>query len=151
MALLPLRRKARWGFFSPKNLTASAGFEPANLGTRPPKPIFSYNGDRKTKIKPFSAKATQNLQEMLDLNFFFFQQFKESHWFIYNFVQPSQVALANTFVWQKSLKFRVECNNYAVQCFTAKRTKGTNNSYFLIYRHTKPTDTHEKACTERAQ
>jgi hypothetical protein len=29
-ALLPLRRKACWGFFSPKN---STGFEPANLGT----------------------------------------------------------------------------------------------------------------------
>jgi len=26
--------KARWGFFRPKNLTASAGFEPANLGTK---------------------------------------------------------------------------------------------------------------------
>jgi len=33
-ALLPLWRKACWGFFRPKNLTASAGFEPANLGTR---------------------------------------------------------------------------------------------------------------------
>jgi len=39
-ALLPLRRKACWGFFRPKN-----PFEPANLGTksqhanpRPPKP-----------------------------------------------------------------------------------------------------------------
>jgi hypothetical protein len=31
-ALLPLRRKACWGFFRPKNPTASAGFEPANLG-----------------------------------------------------------------------------------------------------------------------
>jgi hypothetical protein len=46
MALLPLRRKVWWGFFRPKNPTASAGFEPANLGTkgqhatsRPPKPI----------------------------------------------------------------------------------------------------------------
>ena len=43
-ALLPLRRKACWGFFRPKNPMASAGFEPANLGTkgqhatpRPPK------------------------------------------------------------------------------------------------------------------
>ena len=33
-ALLPLRRKACWGFFRPKNPTASAGFEPANLGTK---------------------------------------------------------------------------------------------------------------------
>jgi hypothetical protein len=33
-ALLPLRRKACWGFCRPKNPTASAGFEPANLGTR---------------------------------------------------------------------------------------------------------------------
>ena len=45
-ALLPLRRKACWGFFRPKNPTASAGFEPADLGTkgqhatpRPPKPF----------------------------------------------------------------------------------------------------------------
>jgi len=44
-ASLPLRRRACWGFFRPKNPTASAGFEPANLGTkgqhatpRPPKP-----------------------------------------------------------------------------------------------------------------
>ena len=43
-ALPLLRRKACWGFFRPKNSTASAGFEPANLGTkgqhattRPPK------------------------------------------------------------------------------------------------------------------
>jgi hypothetical protein len=46
-ALLPLRRKACWGFFRPKNPKASAGFEPANLGTkgqhttsRPPKPLW---------------------------------------------------------------------------------------------------------------
>jgi hypothetical protein len=34
-ALLPLRRKACCGFFRPKNPTASAGFEPAMLTTRP--------------------------------------------------------------------------------------------------------------------
>jgi hypothetical protein len=46
-ALLPLRRKAYWGFFRPKNPTASAGCKPANLGTkgqhatsRPPKPLW---------------------------------------------------------------------------------------------------------------
>jgi hypothetical protein len=33
-ALLPFRRKACWGFFRPKNPTTSAGFEPANLGTK---------------------------------------------------------------------------------------------------------------------
>ena len=33
-ALLPLRRKACWGLFRPKNPMASAGFEPANLGTK---------------------------------------------------------------------------------------------------------------------
>jgi hypothetical protein len=45
-ALLPLRRKECWGFFRPKTPTASAGFEPANLGTkaqhatsRPPKSL----------------------------------------------------------------------------------------------------------------
>jgi len=32
--LRPLRWKARWDFFRPKNPTASAGFEPANLGTK---------------------------------------------------------------------------------------------------------------------
>jgi len=50
-ALLPLQRKACWGFFHPKNPTASAGFEPANLGTkgqhatpRPPnRSIQNYN------------------------------------------------------------------------------------------------------------
>ena len=45
-ALLPLRRKACWAFFRPKNPTALVGCEPANLGTkgqhatsRPPKPL----------------------------------------------------------------------------------------------------------------
>ena len=33
-ALLTLRRKACWGIFRPKNATASAGFEPSNLGTK---------------------------------------------------------------------------------------------------------------------
>jgi len=35
-ALLSLRRKARWGFFRPKNPTASAGFEPRELGYQRP-------------------------------------------------------------------------------------------------------------------
>jgi len=46
-ALLPLQRKACWGFFHPKNSMALAGFEPANLGikgqhatARPPKPYI---------------------------------------------------------------------------------------------------------------
>ena len=45
-ALVPFRRRAEDFFFAPKNPTASAGFEPANLGTkgqhatsRPPKPL----------------------------------------------------------------------------------------------------------------
>jgi hypothetical protein len=33
-ALLPLRRKACWGFFRPKNPTTSVAFEPANLGIK---------------------------------------------------------------------------------------------------------------------
>jgi hypothetical protein len=33
-ALLPLRRKACWVFFALKNPSASAGFEPMNLGTK---------------------------------------------------------------------------------------------------------------------
>jgi hypothetical protein len=40
MALLPLWRKVCWGFFRPKNLTASAGFEPANLDVLVPKIIY---------------------------------------------------------------------------------------------------------------
>jgi hypothetical protein len=57
-ALLPLRRKACRGFFCPKNPTASAGFEPANLGTkgqhatsRPPKPLYKWT----TKKYNFSS------------------------------------------------------------------------------------------------
>ena len=53
MALLPLRRKACWGFFCPKNPMASARTEPANLGTkgqhttpRPPKPIIRYTDSK---------------------------------------------------------------------------------------------------------
>jgi hypothetical protein len=58
-ALLPLRSRAE-DFFALKNPTASAGFEPANLGTkgqhatpRPPKPLFGLlqNG-------PISANIT---------------------------------------------------------------------------------------------
>jgi len=33
-SLLPLRKKARWEFFRPKNPTTSAEFEPANFGTK---------------------------------------------------------------------------------------------------------------------
>ena len=50
MALFPSEGRLAEDFFRPKNPTASAGFEPANLGTkgqhttpRPPKPhIFTY-------------------------------------------------------------------------------------------------------------
>jgi len=66
-ALLPLRRKACWGFFSPlKNPTASAGFEPANLGTkgqhatpRPPKPI-NYHNDEKYILSFFSGYEVEH-------------------------------------------------------------------------------------------
>jgi len=53
-ALHPLRRKACWRFFRPKNPMASARFEPADLGSegqhatpRPPKPVI-YTYDSKT-------------------------------------------------------------------------------------------------------
>jgi hypothetical protein len=49
-ALLSLRRKACWGLFRPKIPTASAGCEPANLGTkgqhatsRPPKSLKQWH------------------------------------------------------------------------------------------------------------
>jgi len=44
-ALLPLRRKACWGFFRPKNPTASAEFEPANLGTKGQHATPRYKND----------------------------------------------------------------------------------------------------------
>jgi hypothetical protein len=57
-ALLPLRRKACWGFFRPEKSEASAGFEPANLGTRGqhassrlPKPLREGNEKRKERKK----------------------------------------------------------------------------------------------------
>jgi hypothetical protein len=59
-ALLPLRRKACWGFFALKNPTASAGFEPANLGTRgqhassrPPKTLWQIGIDISWKPTAF--------------------------------------------------------------------------------------------------
>jgi len=65
--LLPLRRKVCWGFFHPKNPTASAGFEPANLGTkgqhatpRPPNPpayiLVLYTCQ--TKFDNYSVRKT---------------------------------------------------------------------------------------------
>ena len=69
-ALLPLRRKACWGFFGPKNPTALTGFEPANLGTkgqhgtpRPPKP--KHNNIRwkiKTHTFTYLQRKCQRLQ-----------------------------------------------------------------------------------------
>ena len=54
--LLPLRRKACWGIFRPKNPTASSGCEPANFGTkdqransRPPKPLLESNARNEKK------------------------------------------------------------------------------------------------------
>jgi len=65
-ALLPLRRKACWGFFRPKNPTASAGCEPANLGTksqhatsRPPKPL---------NIPMYPARPSFNSSQNMDLS-----------------------------------------------------------------------------------
>jgi hypothetical protein len=76
-ALLPLRRKTCWGFFRPKNPTASAGCEPANLGTkgqqatsRPPKPVWRYVGRRvfHKKIISYSQKCTAVLMIVVALN-----------------------------------------------------------------------------------
>jgi len=66
-ALHPLQRKVCWGIFRLKNPTASARFEPANLGIkgqhaspRPPKPysieliIYKFRLDHYTDIKIFA-------------------------------------------------------------------------------------------------
>ena len=92
-ALLPLRRNACWGFFRPKNPTASAGFEPANLGTKgqyathiPPKPrswddvekYFRTEGPRVTmwrmRISCFITEATKTYPEYVILIAFLLQQ-----------------------------------------------------------------------------
>jgi hypothetical protein len=70
-ALLHLRRK---DFIAPKNPTASAGFEPANLGTkgqhatsRPPKPIHIYtyiyrvNKKHSLILSSYKIKTTWNI------------------------------------------------------------------------------------------
>ena len=73
-ALLPFRRKACWGFFfALRKPTASAGFEPANLGTkgqhatsRPSKPMrrkYRQGKDVKEELKKKNKekrKAKQN-------------------------------------------------------------------------------------------
>jgi len=76
--LLPLRRKACWGFFRPKNSTASAGCEPANLGTkgqhaisRPPTPlnkcINKWSQERKQWPSQCHRKRRQANYEQLKL------------------------------------------------------------------------------------
>jgi hypothetical protein len=67
-ALLPLRRKACWGIFRPKNPTASAGREPVNLGTkgqhatsRPPKPLteavsIKHSQEQCSSVYEFTVK-----------------------------------------------------------------------------------------------
>ena len=56
-AYFPSEGRRAEDFFALKNPMASAGFEPANLGTRgqhaasrPPKPFCSYYRDRNTKL-----------------------------------------------------------------------------------------------------
>jgi hypothetical protein len=68
MTLLPLRRTACWGFLRSKNPTASAGCEPANLGTkgqpttsRPPKPLESLTVSLKTS-KFANVQICQNVR-----------------------------------------------------------------------------------------
>jgi hypothetical protein len=58
-AVLPLRRKACLGFFCPKNPTASAGFEPANLGTRATSLICLHGINRENFLKVFFFNAKQ--------------------------------------------------------------------------------------------
>jgi hypothetical protein len=81
-ALLPLRRKACWRLFRPKNLTASAGFEPANLGTkgqhatcRPPKHPKDY-------IHEFWQKYDDRISLLRLCRYFYTQFCFDILWFI---------------------------------------------------------------------
>jgi hypothetical protein len=65
-ALLPLRRKACWGFFRPKNPTASAGFKPRTwvpeasmLTTKPPTPSKIGRTTNRCKGNTQIKKITQ--------------------------------------------------------------------------------------------
>jgi hypothetical protein len=58
-ALLPLRRKACCGFLRLKNPTASAGFEPAILDTRLPKPLHITGTIDRTLKTVLSPKNTR--------------------------------------------------------------------------------------------
>jgi hypothetical protein len=67
-ALLPLRRKACWWFFRPKNPTALAGCEPANWGTkgqhatpRPPKPLICMLVHIKTSLRCMQSWEREGL------------------------------------------------------------------------------------------
>jgi hypothetical protein len=117
-ALIPLRRKVCWRFFHPKNPTISAGFEPANLGTkdqhatsRPPKQpdalitqiLFCYK----------TLHVSGNL-------FAHHQEFSTVHSALVSFMQvffiwwpfPSRVRLELQFhpdsAWKRSLKTRTK-------------------------------------------
>ena len=105
-ALLPLRRKACWGFFRPKNPTASAGFEPANLGTkgqhatsRPPKPMINKLWDKKI-FKVFiwltliqSGSTSLAWITWININFLMWQLFfadKVSEYILWNWQRKQQ-------------------------------------------------------------
>ena len=99
-ALLPLRRKVCWGFFRPKNLTTSAGFEPANLGTkgqhatpRPPKASYSGKSLPKFRDNPLvpasrvrKSKRENRWRSKLTDTIFFFLDFVHS-----NFLQTHNI------------------------------------------------------------
>jgi hypothetical protein len=72
-AVLPLRRKACCGFFRPKNPTASAGFEPAILGTRGQHEFIGEVGtplkftqDKSRKVLRKSRRSALSLTSALD-------------------------------------------------------------------------------------
>ena len=81
MALLPLWRKASWGFFRPKNPTASAGFEPANLGMLRKIGLHFLGIEKKQKTYIYSTAAELtasivNVLAYLNLNLIqFFKKF----------------------------------------------------------------------------
>jgi hypothetical protein len=66
-ALLPLRKKRAEDFFALKNPTASAGFEPANLGTKGLLGYYCYPSFGFSTSEDGTARLSRNVCKKLQL------------------------------------------------------------------------------------